>query len=260
MTKCLYCSKELEKNNFCNGTCRNKYRTKNHSHNFQKIGVCSKCNKTMVSVNLKRHEPNCFPKICPQCNQTFFHRDKKFCSQSCSATYNNSHREKLQRILYCEKCQIQLPENSWYKRKYCDSCLKIIHAVRKSSKIKIDIIDIDINNPIINTISNTTKAEHFANYKSWQTARSLIRSHAARNFKQHNPILKCQNCNYNKYVEVCHIKSVSSFSPETKVSEINDITNLLGLCPNCHWEYDNGLLKLESIKAPKLGLEPRLKD
>ena len=30
----------------------------------------------------------------------------------------------------------------------------------------------------------------------------------------------------------------------TTIEEINNINNLIGLCPNHHWEYDNGLLEL----------------
>jgi predicted restriction endonuclease len=25
---------------------------------------------------------------------------------------------------------------------------------------------------------------------------------------------------------------------------VNSLDNLLGLCPNCHWEFDHGLLRL----------------
>jgi predicted restriction endonuclease len=45
-------------------------------------------------------------------------------------------------------------------------------------------------------------------------------------------------------VEVAHIKAVSNFSEDSLISEINDISNLIGLCPNHHWEYDNGLLDI----------------
>lgn len=43
---------------------------------------------------------------------------------------------------------------------------------------------------------------------------------------------------------MAHIKAVSEFSDDTLISEINDINNLVGLCPNHHWEYDHGLLNL----------------
>ena len=56
-----------------------------------------------------------------------------------------------------------------------------------------------------------TKGELFTTLKNWQTARTAIR------------------------------KAVADFDDGTLVSEIN---NLIALCPNHHWEYDNGLLEL----------------
>jgi HNH endonuclease len=46
-------------------------------------------------------------------------------------------------------------------------------------------------------------------------------------------------CGYSKHVEICHIKEVKSFPDDAKIKEINDPSNLLYLCPNCHWEFDN---------------------
>ena len=70
------------------------------------------------------------------------------------------------------------------------------------------------------------------------------------NHKRKKPKLKkekvneCSNCGYDKHVEIAHIKAVSDFSEEILVTIINDPSNLIALCPNCHWEFDNGLLKL----------------
>lgn len=58
----------------------------------------------------------------------------------------------------------------------------------------------------------------------------------------------CANCGYKRHYEVCHVKGISTFSDENKISEINDINNLIALCRNCHWELDNGLLSLDDIK------------
>jgi hypothetical protein len=41
------------------------------------------------------------------------------------------------------------------------------------------------------------------------------------------------------YVECCHKSSIESFNMDTLISVINDPKNLLGLCKNHHWEYDN---------------------
>ena len=38
--------------------------------------------------------------------------------------------------------------------------------------------------------------------------------------------------------------AVSDFDDSALISEINSKDNLIALCPNHHWEYDHGLLKL----------------
>lgn len=50
---------------------------------------------------------------------------------------------------------------------------------------------------------------------------------------------KCFKCGYDKHIEICHIKPVSQFSLESTIKEVNDTNNLILLCPNCHWEFDN---------------------
>ena len=54
----------------------------------------------------------------------------------------------------------------------------------------------------------------------------------------------CTICGYDKYYEVCHIKSVSDFSDDSLISEINSLDNLVALCPNHHKEYDLKMLIL----------------
>jgi hypothetical protein len=36
----------------------------------------------------------------------------------------------------------------------------------------------------------------------------------------------------------------TSFPLDTPISVVNSLDNLVGLCPNCHWEFDHGLLQL----------------
>lgn len=50
-----------------------------------------------------------------------------------------------------------------------------------------------------------------------------------------------------QHVEVAHLKAVSDFKDESLMSEINHPDNLIGLCLNHHWEYDNGYLTREEI-------------
>jgi len=39
--------------------------------------------------------------------------------------------------------------------------------------------------------------------------------------------------------------SMSEFSDDTLIKDINNTDNLVGLCPNHHWELDNGYLRLD---------------
>lgn len=55
------------------------------------------------------------------------------------------------------------------------------------------------------------------------------------------------------HFDVCHIKPIGSFDDDTLVAEINDLTNLVPLCKNHHWEMDHGLLSnedREKIESP----------
>lgn len=72
---------------------------------------------------------------------------------------------------------------------------------------------------------------------------SIVRNKARRKFK-HLKGQSCQVCGYDKHIEFCHIKAIASFSENTIVSTINSKENIAILCPNCHWEFDNGLLIL----------------
>jgi len=68
-----------------------------------------------------------------------------------------------------------------------------------------------------------------------------IRVHARWKFRNDGGQLKCEKCGYTKHTELCHIKSISSFPKETLVSIVNDRSNIMFLCPNCHWELDHSL-------------------
>jgi hypothetical protein len=54
--------------------------------------------------------------------------------------------------------------------------------------------------------------------------------------------LPCACCNYNLHVELCHIKPISSFPDESLLGDVNSSKNIIQLCRNCHWEFDNGYI------------------
>lgn len=95
------------------------------------------------------------------------------------------------------------------------------------------------------TLLQMSKGELFSSRKNWQSARTAIRKLADAAFKKSDKMQRCAICGYDKHIEIAHIKAVSEFNDEALISEINDIGNLVALCPNHHWEFDNGKLSEE---------------
>lgn len=73
--------------------------------------------------------------------------------------------------------------------------------------------------------------------------RVTVGQRARRFYGLNFPNQECEICGYNAIVEIAHVKAVSSFSKDTTVKTVNELSNLIGLCPNHHREYDKGLLE-----------------
>lgn len=132
-----------------------------------------------------------------------------------------------------------------------DICKKLGYSSLAGSDTKSKILDrcssLNIT-PNLNkkpSILEKTKGELLSDRKNYQSYRSAIRKLAEKIYKENKPECKCVVCGYDKHIEIAHIKSVSSFSDDSTIYEINDINNLIGLCPNHHWEYDHGILNIE---------------
>lgn len=150
--------------------------------------------------------------LCLNCKIETF--NPKFCSRSCSTSYNNKKYPKRKVTGKCKQCKASI-RSGWVFCKECYISLKVIDG-------------------------NTTIAQLKAKYTT-SNFHSVIRKHARRQQK----LMNCQKCDYNIFVEVCHIKAVSTFDDSSKLSEVNAIENLICLCPNCHLELDNGLFVIE---------------
>ena len=120
--------------------------------------------------------------------------------------------------------------------------------VKQRISERCDRIGVALNLSHREGVLGKTKGELFKDRKTWQSARGAIRKIAWKTYMDNNPSPSCTVCGYDKHVEVAHIKPVAEFDDSATVKEINSIDNLVGLCPNHHWEYDHGLLKLEKNK------------
>lgn len=142
-----------------------------------------------------------------------------FCSRSCAASFNN--KDKPKRTRQCKICKAQALPRKQTKYRYC-----AIHLPTRCKK--------DEQLTICDLLKNSS--DRFTN----------IRMRAKAKFKDQKT---CQACGYDKHVEVCHIKPISQFSLTTLISIVNDLSNIKILCPNCHWEFDNGVLDLDKLQA-----------
>jgi hypothetical protein len=151
---------------------------------------------------------------------------KKFCSRSCAAKHNNKIYPKRKCATQnCSKCGVDLGKK-WIKaRKLCDNCL-LQHHLRNSTSTSL--------------IADRTLKEYLEIHKTKSTSNRYcgIRNHASKVITRSNRPKVCAECGYSNHVEICHIRGIAEHSPDTKVSEINDLSNLIYLCPNHHWEFD----------------------
>jgi hypothetical protein len=147
--------------------------------------------------------------------------------------------EEFITIIKNSKKWVEIGEKLGYKNMVSSNVKKAIEA--RCSKLGVEL-NICLNET--NSILDKTKQELFENRKNWQSARSAIQKNARSVYFDNTISPKCEKCGYTHHVEVAHIKPVSEFSETATIREINSIDNLIGLCPNHHWEYDNGILKL----------------
>jgi hypothetical protein len=158
---------------------------------------------------------------CINCNTPT--ANPKFCSRNCAATHNNKIAPKRKRSIKCKSCKGFATAG----RLNCELCID-------SKRI----------------LYTDTLGQAIKKAKGRSRALSHIRGFAKRRLNPKNN--SCKNCGYNKHTETCHIKPIRDFQNENLISDINSPKNIIILCPNCHWEFDHGLLKL----AGMAGLEP----
>lgn len=160
---------------------------------------------------------------CDECGTAT--RNARFCSRSCSSSYNNrrSPRRKLEGT--CVGCGAAVPSS----RKRCGDCHESRQPFRFSGATLSDVLNLTGER---RSVYNTVRAR----------ARTKVRARVVKG--------TCEVCGYAHHVEVCHIRPIRSFPKEALVDEvINADENLAVLCPNCHWELDNGVLSFPDASS-----------
>lgn len=198
----------------------------------------------MTLIEIYNQNPN----KCNYCNQDIIAKEgtrlsdvkrKKFCNSSCAASYNNKKSPKRQAVKEgnCCNCRTVIKfeydknKQTYKKRQYCNSCLEAV---------KIETLTKHKNNKLVEYMSKT-KGEI---KKTLKNPSSALRNQARRIYANSDKPKACHVCGYDKHTEIAHIKGIAEFNDDDKISEINSIDNLIALCPNHHWEFDNKLLDL----------------
>lgn len=170
--------------------------------------------------------------LCKECEKPITKRVSKiqdsgncFCSSRCSASFNNRLRARKYPLRPCTNCGI-----IYSKTRHTKETCSITCAIERRNKDKV-----------AREVVKRTGAN------SYDVIRKNARSYSSRILPQ-----SCMNCGYSKHFEVAHIKSISEFDLDScTLFDINNRSNLIHLCRNCHWEFDSGLLSMEDIgKSP----------
>lgn len=159
-----------------------------------------------------------FKTTCIQCGSGT--NNPRFCSRSCAARHNNKKFPKRRMTRKCGLCEKPVLST----RRFCKAC----------RSLKTDI-----------TLAHAIYSRH---HKS--SAFALVRLRARAVAHQLGIDKACQLCGYSKHVEVAHRKAISTFPENALLSEINRPSNLMCLCPNCHWEVDRGITEAPEGIAP----------
>ncbi len=175
--------------------------------------TCKNCGHRFRKSTRRKAPKSTTVNSCLNCGKET--HNPKFCSLKCSATYTNKFYQKRKaKPQFCKYCGKPLVGK---RQTVCDEC----------------------NPNIVDWMGRTVgDIQRSAKYQVSAHLRTIARSV----YEKADLPRVCANCGYDKHVEICHIKPINSFPDDTPVAVINDLANLVALCPNCHWELDHGLL------------------
>lgn len=172
------------------------------------------------------------PTNCKKCNKEFVKKNveikrtaNNFCSRQCFSEFKLLGKPRKEYI--CLKCK-----NNFYKtydhklKTFCKDCSLSNYSDTKTSYYKSRTLD-DIYN------HHSVKDKH----PSWKS--SFIRL-MNRTWNANLLAMPCNHCGYDLHVELAHIKAISTFPSSATLEEVNHPNNIIPLCPNCHWLFDNG--------------------
>lgn len=152
----------------------------------------------------------------------------KFCSRSCAAIVNNRSTPKRQPEHNCLTCKKRISNLSRYCSEECKQKGRMV-----------------VGNKYLDSVYSTKTLGDLQKQSGDQNKYVRLRNHAQKVFKYSGLDYACCVCGYDKHIEICHLKPINEFSTDVTLTVVNDINNLVALCPNCHWELDNYHIAIE---------------
>jgi len=170
-------------------------------------------------------------KKCVKCRDDFVGSGKKFCSRSCSVSFNNSINSKKKKEGLCKLCGCQISK----KRLYCSKCIKEYYKSIKSKNCSICGVELENSNK---------------NHGWCKDCKSKKQKEHRLHIKQRCVDYKggeCQICGYNKCLAALEFHHIESHDKDFTISfassslknmeEIKkELDKCILLCANCHRE------------------------
>lgn len=164
---------------------------------------------------------------CQNCNNTFNQKDsrQKFCNRSCAAKFNNKQKIKSRPCSFCGQTIFGRITN----KKCCADCFANYKQLYSIQRLK------SVQNITLSKLRRIYDLNEF---------HAKIRGWSRQTYSNYNKPNSCKVCGYKLHCDICHIKPISDFAETTLITEVNHIDNLIALCPNHHWEFDNKIITL----------------
>jgi hypothetical protein len=198
--------------------CGKLFNKRDHHGNPQQF-----CSTGCSNAYRIQHETTCL-----NCDKTFTKiNSNRFCSRKCGKEFAVEDKiviQGSQTKRFCIRCNTREVFN---KKRICDSCYsKELSPIRVLS---------------LNGYQGITLEDLKASAKNNHQFQTKLRTHSRKTYFDSNRPKICDHCGYNKHVDVCHIQDVKNFHPDTLITVVNSLDNLVAFCPKHHWEFDHNI-------------------
>lgn len=191
----LYSSKSI------NAICRDAKVTHNAKNSNIIVNIAHKYGIDIKNAPNSKHRIDYSTLRCINCGKQLTHGQRKFCSCSCSASYNNGLRPK--KTIYCLNCGIKLNE---HQNKFC--CQSCNLEYNEARRIEAWLNGTDI--PVSIYVPTFIKRYLFKKYNS-----------------------KCERCGWSEIHPITGNVPLQIHHINGNCTD-NKLENLQLLCPNCH--------------------------